>query len=486
MFKPDLRTLFFAKSSMLEHKTAIPNRFCKTRNAYLRTLRLLNSASVTHECIFRALYKEGLPKLNQAIESSCEDLLFLYDTTTLNLNHLSSLLKVNDPKIGVLSDNRTLGMFMHVGLVVCSSPTHDIPLGLSYFNTFSRPFGRQKYKKVNPRSIETKETYEWINGMKQSVADFAHIDRRKIHISDRGSDVYVYLHEAIELKQDFVIRSKHKRKVVGQTHNLHNYVSQTPARSVLMEVTVSDGKRPARKTLMALKGFSLTLKCPEDRTGNHVIYPDIRTQVVHAQEISACVPSGEKPLEWILLTSLPIDTDEQIKYVVECYRKRWLIEELFKTLKSDEMKIENTYLQSSQAIENLAVIAVGAAVDALAMKKYREDEQTMASELLDEHSIEVIEHLVPELEGRTAAQKNPYKPYSAAWACWVVARLGGWKGYSKSEAKPGVKTFAAGLAILQERTRGWLMAKAIADKMNTSSRPDHSSNLDQKQQKKPA
>jgi len=61
----------------------------------------------------------------------------------------------------------------------------------------------------------------------------------------------------------------------------------------------------------------------------------------------------------------------------------------------------------------------------------------------------IIEALSPSLEGKTAIQKNPHPPQTLAFAVWVIARLGGWKSYSKSERPPGPITFLNGLKRLE-------------------------------------
>jgi hypothetical protein len=59
-----------------------------------------------------------------------------------------------------------------------------------------------------------------------------------------------------------------------------------------------------------------------------------------------------------------------------------------------------------------------------------------------------LETIAPKLEGRTEKQKNPHTPKTLAWASWIIARLGGWKGYA-SQPPPGVITFKRGLDIFE-------------------------------------
>ena len=80
----------------------------------------------------------------------------------------------------------------------------------------------------------------------------------------------------------------------------------------------------------------------------------------------------------------------------------------------------------------------------------------------DERQIKVIEMLSPSLEGKTQIQKNPHPLRTLAFAAWVVARLGGWKGYSKSERPPGPITMWLGLQKLQT----YVNAQALFAKNN--------------------
>ena len=65
------------------------------------------------------------------------------------------------------------------------------------------------------------------------------------------------------------------------------------------------------------------------------------------------------------------------------------------------------------------------------------------------------------LEGRTEKLKNPHPSGSLAWFSWIVARLGGWSGYTSRGYKPaGPKTIAHGLMRLDGIIEGWALHSA--------------------------
>jgi len=64
---------------------------------------------------------------------------------------------------------------------------------------------------------------------------------------------------------------------------------------------------------------------------------------VEAREVAP--PAGVQPLHWRLLTTLVVQTAEDAAEVVRLYRLRWRIEQTFRTLKSDGLKLEECQTQ---------------------------------------------------------------------------------------------------------------------------------------------
>lgn len=62
--------------------------------------------------------------------------------------------------------------------------------------------------------------------------------------------------------------------------------------------------------------------------------------------------------------------------------------------------------------------------------------------------------LIKKYEGKTEKQKNPHPYKSLAWCSWLIARIGGWKGYRKSEGPPGPITLKDGLCRFKSMFEG--------------------------------
>lgn len=69
-------------------------------------------------------------------------------------------------------------------------------------------------------------------------------------------------------------------------------------------------------------------------------------------------PADCEPIQWLLVTSLPIDTLEQVQQIVQCYCLRWQIEIFFKTLKSG-CRIERRLFENlPRTLNSLAVYSI--------------------------------------------------------------------------------------------------------------------------------
>src|SRR5919108_653606 len=131
----------------------------------------------------------------------------------------------------------------------------------------------------------------------------------------------------------------------------------------------SFGKSPRRGLGRVGKGisfgfyghFALAVSTSEARSALGVVglttstLAELVMNVVNVVEVDA--PAGAEPVSWTLWTSEPVETAEQALAVVDYYRRRWVIEEYFKALKTG-CAYESRQLESRHALLNaLAVFA---------------------------------------------------------------------------------------------------------------------------------
>jgi hypothetical protein len=184
---------------------------------------------------------------------------------------------------------------------------------------------------------------------------------------------------------------------------------------------------------------------------------EVDLTLVEAVEVAP--PPGENALHWRLLTTLPAGTFEQAAEVVRLYRLRWRIEQTFRMLKSDGLKLGECQTYTPWRLFNLAALALDGAVRIIQLVDARDGSERPASDVANQAEIDAAAAVAPTLEGNTGRQRNPYPRDSLSWLSWIVARLGGWNCYYKP---PGPKTMARGWERLATMAQGFTLGFALA------------------------
>ena len=111
--------------------------------------------------------------------------------------------------------------------------------------------------------------------------------------------------------------------------------------------------RESRTAEVEVRAACVTLQPPaaSDRP-----LPPVSVNVVLVRELNP--PEGEDPIEWILLTTLPIDTMEDVRKIIQYYSVRWMIEVLFRTLKSGCRVEERRFEHIDRLLPCLAVYLI--------------------------------------------------------------------------------------------------------------------------------
>ena len=207
-----------------------------------------------------------------------------------------------------------------------------------------RKQAREKLRRHTP--IEKKESMRWIEGVRQArdVADDCP-DTTCVCIADSEGDIFELFSEPRETSHarplELLIRSGRDRinadderpllETVRNTPVLYECVLELSAREtkVKMKSHSRNGTRAARQATVSVRATTVTLRAPWrfDRQ-----LTDQVVNVVLVEETNP--PEGEVPVQWILLTTLPIDSSDAVRQIVAWYCERWGIEVYFRTLKS--------------------------------------------------------------------------------------------------------------------------------------------------------
>ena len=224
-----------------------------------------------------------------------------------------------------------------------------------------------------------------------------------------------------------------------------------------LDLTARPGKkRIARKATIAVRFGPLTIRRPKSCSDRQAS-PEIDLFAIEAREIDP--PPGQTPIIWRLLTTHRLDSLEKAVTVIGWYRRRWDIEQLFRTLKQQGLRLEQSVLEDGNALEKLAAIALITAAITMQLVAARSAAQQAApaSRVFSSQQLIVIAALLSTRQGRTAKQRNPFPPNSLAAAAWIIARLGGWTGY-QSDKSNGPITMRDGLERFYAIADGYHLA----------------------------
>ena len=82
--------------------------------------------------------------------------------------------------------------------------------------------------------------------------------------------------------------------------------------------------------------------------------------VVDVAEVDA--PADVEALHWRLLTTHTVTTVAEAQQIVTLYRQRWIIEQVFRTLKSAAVQADQSQVTEARRFTKLAVVGLISAV----------------------------------------------------------------------------------------------------------------------------
>lgn len=332
------------------------------------------------------------------------------------------------------------GDYLHA--VVALDARDGAILGLVDGQFLQRPGGRKALRQQLP--VEEKESFRWLQGADQAASVCAGA-RRITVVADREGDIY----EAFALRPEGVellVRAAQDRSL-GDDGKLFSALDALPeAGRADLNLPAQPGRK-ARTVQLAVRFAVLPLARPHRGFGKGL--PDaVELQCIDVREVAP--PPGQSGVHWRLLTTHPVDDAAQAWAVADLYRKRWAIEQMFRTLKTQGFDIEGLRIEDPQPRDKLVMATLIAAVIIQQMVHARDGGPgplRPCTDAFHPDDIPLLEAFCAKLQGKTERQKNPHPNGSLAYAAWVCARLGGWTGYY---GKPGP------IVMLQ----GWLEIQA--------------------------
>lgn len=349
--------------------------------------------------------------------------------------------------LGFIGDGHGRGLLQHSTLAVT---TDGHLLGILHQIWWKRtctPEGETRRQ----RQARAKESDLWADSIR-AIGTMGPTTRL-IHVTDRGGDCYETMQAAYAAGQGFLIRAKHDRYVNDSSEHLWGFMEGQPVagiRIVHLSARPPKGKQSAqsaRTARLAVRYAPIQFSPPRN---DPRFKEPLSAWAVYVVELDP--PAGVEPVEWMLLTSEPVENVDQANTCVDWYTYRWLIEEWHKAEKTG-CRLEASQLKSAEALERLAALTAVVAVRLIQLRELAQAAVLAPESLSDQPA--ALQALVPRDWIVVVSHKAKCRPETLTPRLfWLtLARQGGFIG-RKSDGLPGWQTIWRGWAKVMTLVQG--------------------------------
>ncbi len=316
------------------------------------------------------------------------------DTTGLNYTGLRQT-----TGLGPLGEEKGQGLWLHSLLAFRPD---GMPLGVLEARCWARPPEDPSGRGRNAKSIDEKESFRWIEAFQRGAAAARRMPQTQlVVITDREGDLYE-LHDAAQIgpaNLHVLIRAQHDRNLDGH-QKLWAFLESQPAGPTRPLQVPRRRNQPARTAMVQVRWASVTIQAPA--VGCKKGWPPLTLQAVWVHEPDP--PAGAEPIDWMLLTDLPVTTAEQAWEKVQWYRRRWGIEEWHRALKNG-CGVEHREFKTAEHLRRVLAFDLIVAWRVLACVKLgRVLPQLPASVLYSPDELEVLLTAVKKTSARPRAR----------------------------------------------------------------------------------
>lgn len=411
------------------------------RAAIVRYGRFLANEKVTLDAIFAGWGEQT------ALAAAGRHVLAIQDTSEINFRTTAERRR----GLGEIGKGVGRGLLLHAMLALDADS--KACLGLVAGHIWTRQ-GRVEVPHEQRRP-QAKESWRWISTAERAKDVLAAAAMVTV-IDDREGDIYAKW--ASVAKQDFhlLTRSMHDR-ILADGRSMYEAAAGLPIVDISTFELVARANRPARQAKLALRFGRVTLKRPH---GPGLAELPSTVELTLIEVVERNPPADVEALHWYLLTTHEVSDTAAAWQIVDWYKRRWTIEQLFRILKTQGLQIEDSRVETADRLLKLTAIAAKAAVITLQLVQARDGQSAEpASIAFTEDEIHLLAALAGKYQGRTTLQSNPHPAHSLAWATWIIARLGGWDGYPRT--KPGPITIHHGLKYFLGLAHAWSHIKHV-------------------------
>lgn len=408
----------------------------------LAAYRFLKTEQVSHEQIMQPHWMQ-----TRAMMQEREHVLLIADATQITLTTHTSTTGLGPVGQG----ERGRGFYVHTVLAV-DAQSKEV-LGCAYQEPWIRqpaPPGETREQ----RKRRARESQIWERSAQQIGSSVG--NNQWIHVGDSGADIFTFWERCRSLGCGFVIRVCQDRLIaplqeeaaaVRCLQHLRQRAHRLPAQSAQVLSLRAEHQRPAREALLQLSWEPVLIQPPQH--GASWEGKELAAWVIRVWEPEP--PEGQKPLEWLLVTTVPLSTTEQAWERVNWYRWRWLDEDFHHALKTG-CQIEGRQMRSVEALLRLLGILTPMALRLLLLREMAQTApDTEASQVLSPQVLQVV----------AALSKHPTSHLSARDLWRVIASLGGYFNRN-GDGPPGWKTLWRGWIYVQTVLLGVHLAPSLS------------------------
>ena len=416
-------------TAMAENPAASLPKSMRNWGDTVAAYRFLSNEAITHEQIMAPHWMQTYQEAMR-----CKRVLLVADTTDINLSSHETITGAGPIGRG----NKARGFFIHTVLAM-DADTQQF-LGCMYQEPFIRqpaPEGETKAQ----RKKRHRESQVW----ERSVERMGAVPEKQqwIYVGDRGSDIYTFWQACERLGYDFVIRVAQDRCVLlNEEEDAEDATIEhlkTLARSLVAQggqvlQVPAQRQRPAREAFVQISWQQVRIQPPKQ--GAKLEDKDLAAWIVRIWEPSP--PQGVEPLEWLLVTTMPVKCIQDAWERAKWYKWRWLTEDFHKVLKTG-CNMENRFLQTVSALWNLLAILTPMAMRLLWLRQTAQlAPDTPATEVVSQEVVRVV----------TLLDKRPGAALTAKDLWCTIARFGGYLNRN-SDPAPGWQTLWQGWMYIQ-------------------------------------
>ena len=361
--------------------------------------------------------------------------LLAQDTTGLSYNTLHQT-----TGLGPLGESHGRGLFLHS---LQAFRLDGIPLGNAWAEVWARAEESDTARR-NEQSFDEKESGRWIRALQQASALARQMPQTQVLVcADREADIYELYDQkqAAPANVHLLVRGQHDRSL-KQGGRLFESLARLPVGGIMQVQVPRRQGRPARPAKLELRWQEVEIRPPAVALKKS--WPALQLYALWAREVGA--PPGAEPIDWLLLTTWPLQSLKMARRLVRWYALRWSIECWHKVLKV-VCGVERRQMKSAQVLARALALDMIVASRALLLNRLGKEHPDLPAELFySADELEVIEVKKKET-GRYAQSPK----LTVLQANILVAMLAGFWGRA-GDGHPGAQVLAEGLRILQALT----------------------------------